>query len=495
LVCLVLATAATLLSGITPAAAAPMQVKFLRPISGATPFPGECGLGGESQPDSEGEPNITSNPLHQQSLLATWQQDRFVAAGGAASDIVAVSKNGGQNWQRTTIPGASVCTGGQDERTSDSWVSIGPDGIDYASVLTFDVFPGQEDFATPTQQRVSRSVDAGTSFEPPFPVADDSTYNDREAVTADPKKPGTAYLAWVKRLGLFGASGNGMFSKTTDGGQNWEPQRMIYQAPSSTLPDPTVIKVLPDGTLLDFFMLANGSPVTGSTNLIPFEVMVMRSSDGGGTWSDPQTIAQITNPVAPKDPKTGAQVRAFPVLDAAVAADGTAYVVWNEISSTTSSRILLASSKDGGQTWSQPKPVAKLSTQGFLPAIAVTNKGLIGVLWDDFSGDVSGDQRLTTQVEFASSSNGGRTWIKQKLGRPFDMLTTSRTSSTEVSGYFVGDYQGIAPSKQGFAAIFAEGQTIGKNKKHNGKPVRQVIGPSDVFFARLDPPEKKKAKH
>ena len=318
---------------------------------------------------------------------------------------------------------------------------------------------------------------------------------DREAVTADPKQPGTAYLAWVKRLGVFGESGNGMFSKTTDGGQSWEPQRMIFQAPSGTLPDPTIIKVLPDGTLLDFFMLANGSPVTGSTNLTPFYVMVMRSSDGGGTWTDPQTIAQITNPVAPKDPKTGAQVRAFPVLDAGVAPDGTAYVVWNEISSTTSSKILVASSQDGGQSWKQ-RTVAKLSTQGFLPSLAVTKKGLLGVIWDDFSGDVTGDDQLTTQVEFAHSSNGGRSWVKQKLGRPFDMSTTSRTSSTEVAGYFVGDYQGIAASKQGFAAVFAEGRTIGKAKKQKNKRTpRQVIGPSDVFFARLEPSQKQKRAH
>jgi BNR repeat-like domain len=481
-----------------PAAAAsarPMEVSNFRPISGTSPFPDGCGLQGERQPNSEAEPNIAVDPRHPRLILATWQQDRFVAAGGAATDVVARSKDRGQHWQRTTVPGASVCTGGQDQRTSDSWVSIGADGIDYAAVLTFDLFPGMEDFGTPTQQRVSRSVNGGSSFEPPVAVADDATYNDREAVTADPSKPGTAYLAWVKRSGLFGESGAAMFSRTTDGGQTWSDQRTIYSPPSGTLPDPSLIKVLPDGTLLYFFLLANGTPVVGAPVLIPFDVMVMRSTDSGDSWSQPQMIGQIPNPVAPVDPKTSAQVRAFPVIDAAVAPDGTAYVVWNEIFSKDSSEIFISSSHDGGQSWSAPGAVAKPKTQAFLPAIAVTNKGLLGVIWDDFTGDTSADNTLTAQVWFARSQDRGRNWTPQPLGRPFDMLTTARTSSTEVAGYFVGDYQGVAASKKGFVAVFAEGQTLGKakKKKHN-KAVRQVIGPSDVFFARLEPPRKHKKK-
>ena len=459
-----------------------MKISGPRPISGNSPFPDGCKLGGERQPASEGEPSITADPRHPRRLVATWQQDRFVAAGGALTDMIAVSRDRGRHWHRKTVPSVSACTGGTDERTSDPWVSIGRDGIPFAAILTFDVFPGMEDLGTPTQQRVSRSLDGGRSFEPPVAVADDGTYNDREAVTADPTRKGYAYLAWVKRSGLFGENGVAMFSRTTDGGATWTAQRTIYSPPKLTLPDPTLVEVLPDGTLLYFFLLANSSPVVGSPELIPFDVMAMRSGDLGETWTQPQMIGRIPHPVAPEDPKTGAQVRAFPVIDSAVARDGTAYVVWNEIFSESRSEVFISRSRDGGTSWSAPRAVAEPKTQAFLPAVAVARGGVVGVTWDDFSGDVPSDDKLTTRVWFAHSHDRGRSWHRRALGRPFDMLTTAETSSTEVSGRFVGDYQGLAASGRSFVALFAEGTTIGRRKKG----VRAVRGPSDVFFSRIE---------
>jgi hypothetical protein len=471
-----------------PAAARPMDVTGLRPISGKTPFPDGCGVRGERQPNSEAEPSVAVDPRDPQKLIAAWQQDRFVAAGGALSDLVAVSEDRGRHWQKRKIPAASVCTGGSDERTSDPWVSIGRDGRAYVGILTFDVFPGLEDFGTPTQQRVSRSHKGGRSFNPPAVIADDETYNDRGAVTADPARRGHAYHAWVKRSGTFGESGVAMFSRTTDGGDTWTPQREIHAPRPGTLPDPTLIEVLPDGTLLYFFLLANGSPVIGAPELIPFDVMVMRSTDLGDTWSEPQMIGTIPHPVAPEDPETGAEVRAFPVIDTAIAKDGTAYVVWNEIFSEHSSEIFFSRSRDGGRSWSAPGTVASVPTQAFIPGVAVAREGVVGVSWDDFTGDVPGDDKLTTRVWFAHSHNGGRTWDRRRLGGPFDMLTTPRTSSTGVAGRFVGDYQGLAASGRGFVAVFAQGKTIGR-RQHTARPVR---GPSDILFARIKPNRKKR---
>jgi hypothetical protein len=470
------------------AAARPMDVAGPRPISGKTPFPGGCGVPGERQPNSEAEPSIAVDPRQPRKLLAAWQQDRFVAAGGALTNVVAVSNDRGRHWRRRAIPAASVCTGGRDERTSDPWVSIGRDGRAYVGILTFDLFPGLEDFGTPTQQRVSRSRKRGRSFKPPAVIADDETYNDRGAVTADPIRARHAYFAWVKRSGVFGESGVAMFSRTTDGGNTWTPQREIHAPRAGTLPDPTLVEVLPDGTLLYFFLLANATPVIGAPELIPWDVMVMRSTDLGDSWSEPQMIGTIPHPVAPEDPKTGAEVRAFPVIDTAIATDGTAYVVWNEIFSENSSEIFFSRSRDGGRSWSAPGTVARVPTQAFIPGVAVARGGVVGVSWDDFTGDVPGDDKLTTRVWFAHSHNRGRTWDRRPLGGAFDMLSTSATSSTGVAGRFVGDYQGLAASGRGFVALFGQGKAIGRREPG----ARPVIGPSDIFFAAINPRRKKR---
>jgi hypothetical protein len=460
----------------------PLKLKGPRPISGKSPFPNGCGGPGDPQINSEAEPSIAVDPRNPRRILATWQQDRFGPAGGAQTDLVAVSGNRGRTWTRHRIPGASACTGGADDRTSDPWVSIGGDGRQYLGVLTFDVFPGLEDFGTPTQQRVSRSLNGGRSWKRPTLVIDDDTYNDRAAVTADPRRPRHAYIAWVKRLGTFGESGVAMFSRSTDGGASWSPQQTVFTPAAGDIPDPTLIEVLPNGDLLYVFLLANGSTVIGGPP-IPWEVMAMRSDDLGRTWSEPVQIAAIDNPVAPEDPKSGAEVRAFPVVDTAVGRDGTVYVVWNEIFSEKRSRISISRSRDGGRRWSKPKAVANRPTQAFVPAVAVAADGVVGVTFDDFTGDRARDDALTTRVWLFHSGNRGRTWTRQKIGGPFDMLTTSATSSTGVAGRFIGDYQGLAASGRGFVAAFAEGKALGRHRRQ----VRPVRGPSDIMFVQALP--------
>lgn len=65
-------------------------------LTGPTPFPAGC-AGVSSQPtrDAEGEPHLAVDPRDPQHLVATWQQDRFPVYGGALSNLVADSHDGG----------------------------------------------------------------------------------------------------------------------------------------------------------------------------------------------------------------------------------------------------------------------------------------------------------------------------------------------------------------------------------------------------------------
>ena len=132
---------------------------------------------------------------------------------------------------------------------------------------------------------------------------DDNFYDDREAVTADPTKPGHAYVAWVRWLGTFGESGREMFARTTDGGRSWSAPRPITDPKPGTPPDPTLIQVLPDGTLLNLYLEANLTPfLPESVPRVPWVVWASRSTDGGATWSAPVEIGQIASPGAPRTP-------------------------------------------------------------------------------------------------------------------------------------------------------------------------------------------------
>jgi hypothetical protein len=474
----VAAAALVLALGLAGAAQADVAyVSRLKALSDRTPFVDGCGVPGDETPNSEAEPYIAVNPRDPNNVVATWQQDRFAIDGGALSNLVATSKDGGRTWKRSTLPGLSRCTDGTDERTSDPWVSIGGDGTVYQASLTFSETPAALfGLAGPTALASVQSADGGITWSQPTPIVNAGLYDDREALTADPKRPGHAYVAWVRRLGALGESGVEYFVRTTDGGKSWSSPAPIYTSPPSALPDPTLITVLPDGSLLNTFVEANGTPILfpdreGPIN--PWGVHAMRSTDLGDTWSPPVKIATINDPFAPRHPETKAVVRAYPMISTEVAPDGSVFIAWNEISAFDKSRVYVARSDDKGLTWTAPVAVTSKPTQAFIPALAISGDGAVGVTWDDFRSDRRGDDELTTEVWFALSRDQGASWQETKVAGPFDMLTAPPTGSTGIVGRFVGDYQGLVALQGGFGAIFAM-----------SKPAA-TVGPSDVFFARI----------
>jgi hypothetical protein len=416
------------------------------------------------------------NPRDPRNIVVAWQQDRFAIDGGALSNVIAVTKDGGSTWRRVLVPKLSRCTGGSDERTSDAWLSFGGDGTLYLASLTFSEFPTNQVVAGPTEINVATSRDGGMTWSKPVYVQPfDRTYNDREVVTADPKRPGHVYVAFVKRYGALGESGIEMFSSTSDHGKTWSLPRPIVVPPPGILTDPALIEVLPDGSLLNVALLANLSPfLPEQVPRVPWLIVTSRSTDGGLTWSLPVVVAQI-NPAAPLDPDTGKVTRAYNLVSAAVGKNGMAYITWNEIDALNRSAIFIARSADKGKTWSAPGLVHREAAQAFIPMIAVDGSGAVGISFDDFRNDRRGDKQLTTDVWLDVSRDDGRTWRETHLAGPFNMLTAAESDSSGVAGLFVGDYQGIAALPRGFVNAFAM-----------AKPASR-FGPSDIFVAITGP--------
>ena len=123
-------------------------------------------------------------------------------------------------------------------------MSFGPDGTAYQVSLSFNA---NDTTRTPFSR--ARSTDGGDTWSEPGTIIRDSgdrdssyAFNDKESVTADPTKRGYAYAVWdrfVTRAEPRGQSIEGLinsrsfrepiwFSRTTDGGQTWEPARNIY---------------------------------------------------------------------------------------------------------------------------------------------------------------------------------------------------------------------------------------------------------------------------
>jgi hypothetical protein len=80
----------------------------------------------------------------------------------------------------------------------------------------------------------------------------------------------------------------------------------------------------------------------------------------------------------------------------------------------------------------------------FTPSVAVAADGSVGVSYYDFR-----DPRGAT-AWLATSHDGGATWTDEAISDPFSLATTLVGDS-----YFLGDYQGLAARGDQFVPLFA----------------------------------------
>jgi hypothetical protein len=415
-------------------------------ISGASPLARSCQTAA-AQRGSEVEPTIAVDPRDPRVLVAAWQQDRYTAGGGAAALGVAYSRDGGATWARAVVPGVTECRG-RGGRNSDPWLSFGPDGTVYLASLPGSISGAR---GLRTSVAVSTSRDGGATWSQPIRVsrAGDRS-GDKEAVTADPTRPGHAYVVWseIDRI---------LMARTTDGGLTWSAPRAIATGQVLNI---STISVLEDGTLLHAYFAAGRRREA---------VLTSRSSDAGLSWSRPVRAGTVAD-VTPFDPRTGIAARSAPVAapGAVGGPDGSAYAAWLTAGQGGLARVVVARSSDGGRRWSRPRVAVGGTTHAFTPSLAITPGGVVGVTAYRFRA------RGRADVVASLSADGGRTWRLRRLSSPFSLRRSPRAHADL---RFLGDYTGLAADAGGFSAAPALGPPLARS------------GRSDVFFARVPVPQ------
>jgi photosystem II stability/assembly factor-like uncharacterized protein len=460
--------------------------------------------------NSEDENQLVVDPTNPHHLVTLWQGDETNV--GNRGQNVGVSFDGGKTWKVAPLPGVSQVTGGPLQSTADPWLAFAPNGDLYATCLAFT---SPQQFVGNTVEDnvlVLKSTDGGLSWGAPTVLHDNTdarAFNDKDSITADPASPKLAYMVWdfqsipsgfLKRneqpvLGNTGIKAPALFSRTTDGGQTWEPARSIYDPGANAITFNHQIVVRPDGTLLDIFEEALANKGNAGTKLNVY-LSVLESTDEGQTWL-PNGAANRTNlmqPVDGNDPDNGIPLDDTGIIQSHfdVAQDphnGYLYAVWMDgrFSGGQYNGIAFSMSTDGGATWSAPIQVNKTPTniaagdqQAFMPSVKVAGDGAVAVTYYDFRNNTTSPGlptdywvvfgTPTTPTALTDPANWGNE--VRITNRSFDLEKALFLGEGDpVPGLFLGDYEGLKADGNDFVATF--GQTVSS------------ADPKSVFFRRI----------
>jgi hypothetical protein len=464
-------------------------------VGGPTPWPNTSDVsaqpGSTNYLNSEVEPRIAVDPTNPQHLVGVYQQDRW-NDGGSRGIVAAVSNDGGNTWTNVPLPNQTVNTGGSFYRSSDPWVSIGPDGTVYSVTLPIDdpthgYFDGV--FA-------AASKDGGMTWSDPFPLTVNSNgglTNDKESVTADPKKAGYAYAVWDRlNNGTLPTQGPGpaLFSRTTDGGQTWSAPQDIYD-PANGQTIGNQIVVLPDGTLVDVTLHIDYGGA-------PDQIVVVTSKDQGATWSAP-TVVATTQGVGVYDPNTGGGVRVGGDLPEAAVdpTSGNLYVTWEDsrFSGNAHDGVVLTMSTDGGQTWSTPVAVNQTPTnipnayqQAFTPTVAVAADGEVAVSYYDFRNDTASDPGAATDAWIVFANPAQPSPLTFGNEQRLTDASFNMAQAPNAFGEFVGDYEGLTNGGQSFDTFGALFGAAVSSQEPSGTFFRGAVAPNPLSLTQFNAP-------
>jgi hypothetical protein len=449
------------------------------------------GKGSKNYPDTVAEPMVAVDPTNPMHLVAAFQQDRW-DDGGDLGNLGVVSTDGGKSWSLAgTQPAFTICTGGTLDRASDPTVAFSSDGSTvYQAGLAFNA--NGPAFGGTSSVQVSRSTDGGKTWQQPVIVKEDTSttvLNDKDWITADPTNSRNAYVVWDRLVspsvnanpGAFETAaalrGPSWFSETTDRGTTWTTPKIMYDPgqKNQTIGNEIVAPAAGPaaGDLLDGFTLILNKGVGGKNFRQATYVAVIRSTNGGATWSAPT----IVNPLVVADASSldGQQYRTADDLPQFTTnpINGNLYVVWQDgrFSTTGQPKVAFSESTDGGTTWSTPTEIdqAPAGAATFTPQIAVNSAGTIGVTYYDneratFSNPGFTDEYIVhchaATADCSKPANwaaGGETLLS--TSGSFDMLTAPLTPT----GFFVGDYEGLTASGTTFDPFFVMSQPISTN--------------------------------
>jgi hypothetical protein len=370
----------------------------------------------------------------------------------------------------------------------------------------------------------SNGVSVRTNFDNP------NLSDDKELMAADasPTSPyrDNVYITWTI-FDFGGPSGYRQspiyFSKSTDGGVSWSTPSVISGSSSAYCNhgdffDPSLPEhscnfdqgsypvVGPDGTIYVVFNNSNTSAAAVQARGVA-QQLVVKSSDGGNTWSDPVRVGKdyALQPYSVPGnkisscplfrqclPPNGYRMDDFPAMGIDNTT-GKLAVVWSDFRNggpcatdpatklpvmpcaNINNDVVVATSNDGGSTWGKTRVVSRAPNGGSDPAAqwqAWGDVGENGTLYAGYYDRKYGcESSGCNDITLARSTNHGKNWT-------FQRITTSSMPNIGCARNpfqcgFLGDYMSIQAANAKVYLVW--GDTRGRGGTFD----------EDIYFAKV----------
>jgi hypothetical protein len=481
----------------------------LEPQDGQTPSRIECRVSGDPAAninlDCDGiapnnEPHIAIDPMDPNHMIASSNDYE------SCCDQFYTTFDGGETWITGDM---SVEAPGRNKRTgSDPVTSF---NRKYGTVIHASLNYLNEGQNCPIPGDVadgdvvaSISEDGGRHWNTVVEVGDaggptacgsTGLFNDKEWLTTDnnPDSPhyGTSYMTWSAFLA--DADANVLESPiweahSTDGGFTWSEPQEISGSNASLCTFQTdgpagecdedqfsVATVGPDGTVYVSFINDQNEALWESGEVFDDQFLMVKSSDGGVTWSRPQFIVGLEDgsndyplSVDERQTLTNYQLRIGSATN--IVADPTQnkrlYFVFfdnrngrhDRNNPVTNTDVFITRSDDGGRSWSEPTQVnpsdSGAGNDQWFPWVDVSPvDGTVGVLYHD--RPYSGERNLYHTVLSESPAGGtdfSQTRISTAPSRPNNsVFFQAGVPGCQKCARFHGDYIGLVYGSDGSA--------------------------------------------
>lgn len=392
-----------------------------------------------SQHATEVEPDTFSSGS---TIVSAFQVGRFFD-GGASNIGWARSTDAGATWTKGFLPGITTFAGGSYARVSDP--SVAYDAAHNVWLIASLPLPGA---GTGAAVVVNRSTDGGATWGNPVTVALSGTGNagtnlDKSWIACDSTASspyyGRCYVEWD-------ANGNGnrvKMSTSADGGLSWGPARETANAANGLGGQPVV--------------QPNGTVVVPLNNANETAILAFRSTNGGASWGSASTVTTISSHTVAGSLRTGplpsaeidAAGKVYVVWQDCRFRSGCAA---NDIVMTTSTDGLSWS-----PVVRIPLHATGSSFDHFIPGIGVDRStsgagAHLALAYYYYPNANCTTSTCQLDLGVASSADGGQTWTSPiQLAGP---LRTPWLANTN-QGYMVGDYISTSFASGGARPVFA----------------------------------------